>query len=179
MKRQKRKQLFVDPSIQGVLVLRTVIYWAFCMCMITMFLVCWRIVTGPSRDLYVHLDYLWFHYGPVFVATLLLLPVLVIDTLKISNRFAGPMIRLRVAMRQLADGNPDVEPLHFRNKDFWKDFADDFNRLLKRLESERHLAASANESDIPSGNIPSAQENGLADGMPESQVDQALVTIGS
>lgn len=138
MNKKKRKQLYVDPSVQGVLLLRTVLYWSFCIVMVTMFMVCWRIVTGPSRDLYVHLDYLWFHYAPVFVSTLLLLPILIIDTLTVSNRFAGPMVRLRKAMRQLADGDTNVSPLEFRKKDFWKDFADDFNRLLARMESEQN-----------------------------------------
>ena len=111
MKQRKRKQMFVDPSVQGVLLLRTVLYWAFCLAMVTMFMVCWRIVTGPSRDLYVHLDYIWFHYAPVFIATMLLLPILIIDTLKVSNRFAGPMVRLRRAMRFFEpSANTETQP---------------------------------------------------------------------
>jgi len=67
------------------------------------------------------------------VVSLCLLPLVLVDVVRLSNRFAGPAYRLRRAMRQLAHGEK-VQPITFRQGDFWKEFADDFNRIAARLE---------------------------------------------
>jgi hypothetical protein len=53
----------------------------------------------------------------------------------LSNRFVGPMYRLRGAIRDVARGK-DIQPLKFRNDDFWQDVAGDFNDLLERIPRE-------------------------------------------
>ena len=50
-----------------------------------------------------------------------------------SNRFVGPMYRLRNTLRQLADGE-SVHPIKLREKDFWIDVADDVNRVIKIVQ---------------------------------------------
>jgi hypothetical protein len=128
-----RKQLFVDPKVQGALVLRVVLYWLVCLITITLMLLCWRIVTGPARPFYTHFDDMWFFHGPAVVASFLLLPLVIVDIVRLSNRFTGPMLRLRRSMRELARGER-VEPLEFRGGDFWQEFADEFNAVLKRVQ---------------------------------------------
>ena len=39
-KKQLRKHLFIDPKVQGALVLRTVLYWVVCLMTITLMLLC-------------------------------------------------------------------------------------------------------------------------------------------
>jgi len=129
----QRKRFFVDPKVQGLLVARVVLYWIFCLSSIILMLLCWRIVTGPARVFYTHFDDMWFHYGPALIASLLLLPLVVIDVIRFSNRFVGPMLRLKRSMRQLARGD-DVEPIEFRDADFWKEFATDFNAIRARIQ---------------------------------------------
>jgi hypothetical protein len=130
----QRKHLFVDPKVQGLLVGRIMLYWIVCLISTTLFLLCWRIVTGPARLFYTHFDDMWFHYGPVLIASLVLLPLVIIDIIRFSNRFVGPMLRLQRSMRQLAHGE-DVEPIEFRNGDFWHEFAAEFNALRKRIQA--------------------------------------------
>ena len=132
-KKTLRKQLFVDPKVQGALVLRTVLYWVICLVTITLMLLCWRILTGPARMFYTHLDDMWFHFGPALVASTLLLPLVILDMIRLSNRFAGPLLRLRRSMRALAHGE-HVEPIEFRDGDFWQEFANEFNTLAARLQ---------------------------------------------
>jgi hypothetical protein len=79
--------------------------------------------------------------GVMFV----LLPVFVRDTMKLSNRFAGPMFRLRTVLSEMAGGEKG-RTIKFRTGDFWHQAANDFNvvaseynRLRKRnaeLESQ-------------------------------------------
>ena len=128
-----RKHLFIDPKVQGALVGRVVLYWSVCLITMTLMLLCWRIVTGPARMFYTHLDEMWFYYGPALVASFILLPLVVVDIIRISNRFAGPMLRVRRSMRQLARGE-HVDPIEFRDGDFWQDFADEFNAVLRRVQ---------------------------------------------
>jgi hypothetical protein len=139
-----RKRLFVDAKVQGALVGRVVFYWFVCLVTITLMLLCWRIVTGPARLFYTHFDDMWFHYGPALVASCLLLPLVVVDIIRLSNRFAGPMLRLRRSLRALANGEY-VEPLEFRDDDFWHEFADEFNAVLRRMEELSRAAAKADQ----------------------------------
>jgi len=131
-----RRRFFVDPQVQGALILRVVLYWVVCLVTVTLMLLCWRIATGPARLFYTHFDDMWFHYGPAMVASCILLPLLVIDIVRLSNRFVGPLVRLRRAMRALARGE-HVEPVSFREGDFWLEFAQEFNALLARVERQQ------------------------------------------
>lgn len=131
--KQARKQLFIDPKVQGALVLRVALYWVVCLMTLTLMLLCWRILTGPARMFYTHFDEMWFHYGPALIASFLLLPLVILDIVRLSNRFAGPLVRLRRSMRALARAE-DVRPIHFREGDFWQEFADEFNAIRDRVE---------------------------------------------
>ena len=134
-----RRQYYVDTKVQGALLGRTAIYWCFCVVAIMVIQIAWRVITEPAQSFAAHLVWFWTYNAPAMLASCLLLPILMIDTLRLSNRFAGPMIRLRRAMVRLADGER-VEPVNFRDNDFWKSFADDFNRVLARLQCERQEA---------------------------------------
>ena len=154
-KKALRKHLFVDPKVQGALVVRVVLYWFFCLLTITLMLLCWRIVTGPARMFYTHFDDMWFFYGPAAIASLVLLPLVAVDIVRLSNRFVGPMLRLRRSMRDLARGET-VEPLEFRDGDYWQDFAREFNTIaarLKQAERRADAASSAERDEEPVGAV--------------------------
>lgn len=131
-----RTQLFVDPEVQGALVARAFLYWVACTMSIALLLLCWRILTGPVRPLWFHLENMWFFHGPALVASLIVLPVAIMDMIRVSNRFAGPMTRLRQSMRALAKGR-SVAPIEFRKNDFWYEFAEEFNALVREVEELR------------------------------------------
>ena len=132
-KSYKRRQKFVDRQVQGSIVLRTAIYWVLCMFILGLMLFVWQVLSSPAEPFLIHITAMWQQYGPVAIASVLILPILIIDIVGLSNRFAGPMYRLRRSLRQLADGEP-VAPVKFRNNDFWADTADDFNCLLARIQ---------------------------------------------
>jgi hypothetical protein len=119
--------------VQGALVGRAILDWVVCLIMIALMLLCWRIVTGPARPFYTHFDDMWFFYGPPAVASFLLLPLVIVDIIRLSNRFSGPMLRLRRSMRALARGE-HVTPIEFRESDFWHDFAEEFNQVVARVQ---------------------------------------------
>ena len=77
-------------------------------------------------------------------------PLVVIDCVRLSNRFAGPLHRLRRDMRRLAAGEI-VEPIHFRDDDLWREFADEFNAVARRMEL---LAQTSENADALTESLP-------------------------
>jgi len=136
-----RKRLFVDPKVQGALVMRMLLYWVVCLITITLMLLCWSVLRTP-RIFYTHFDDMWFHYGPALVASFILLPMVIVDIIRLSNRFAGPLVRLRRSMRAMARGE-HVEPIRFRENDFWQEFAEEFNAVVARVQGETRQPESA------------------------------------
>jgi len=87
----------------------------------------------------------WATFWPAMLASLMILPAVLWDLTRMSNRFVGPVYRLRNSMRDLADGKP-VDPVHFRTGDFWFDFAEDFNRVAATVGATNPTVTVAGES---------------------------------
>lgn len=141
-----RKKLFVDRAVQGALLTRVAVYWALCLTAATAMMLVWRILTGPARLFYTHFDEMWFYYAPAVVVLTLLLPFLLFDTVRVSNRFVGPILRMRRTVREAAAGR-HVAPIHFRKDDYWQEFADEFNQLIAELQQLRQQREGATTSE--------------------------------
>lgn len=138
----QRKNFFVDPKVQGALIARIVLYWFVYLIGIALMTLCWQILTGPRQPFLAHLMRMWTNNAPVLVASLLLMPVVMVDLVRLSNRFVGPLFRLRRSMRELARGQ-HVEPLEFRDADFWQEVAGEFNAIA----AHTHRPAVAQETE--------------------------------
>jgi len=134
MSQPNRKKKFVDPQVEGTLVRRLVLHWLAFFVVTSLVAFCLQVLTNPLRPFNEHVQQLWWTQGPFLLAMVFLLPVFVLDTIKFSNRFAGPIYRLRQTIRSIAGGNPP-ERLKFRDFDFWQGLAEDFNRMVDRLKS--------------------------------------------
>lgn len=134
----KRKRLLVDWRVQGALALRCVIYWCLCLVSISIMLVVWAMLTDPTRFFYEHAADLESTFTPAAIASVFLLPIVIFDLLKLTNRFAGPIYRLRAEMRELARGG-EIKRLRFRDGDLLPELAEEFNAMLARFESELRL----------------------------------------
>lgn|SRR5262245_39344981 len=154
----RRSMFLVDRQVQGALMVRMTFYWLFCLLSIVLMIVCWNVYAGPPRrfvDLFLDL---YYRYGPALAASLLLLPIVMMDVVRTSNRFVGPVVRLRTALKELADGRP-TQPLNFRDDDFWRDLAVEFNRAAARV------ARDWTERSTPTEEM-SAEEVGQGTGQP-------------
>jgi len=133
MAHPQRKKHFIDAGVQGSLVRRLMFHWlAF---LVVAFVVSFvlQVLSNPFRPLSAHFQDLWWTHGPFLLVVVFLLPAYVVDTIKLSHRFAGPIFSLRRAIREVAAGEPPRR-LKFRNRDFWQSLADDYNAMLVRLE---------------------------------------------
>jgi len=129
----RRETFFIDRKVQGALVVRTAAYWLFCLFSVSLMLICWSVFTGPLKPFNVLAAELYHRHGAVLLASLIVLPIAVMDVLRLSNRFVGPVSRIRAALAELAAGRP-IEPIQLRDDDYWCDLAGNLNEVAARLK---------------------------------------------
>ncbi len=173
MRLTPRKRLVVDPKVQGSLVVRVFGYWCFFLIIIGQVLLASKIPTappGPSFG-YLHFVQVLKDHATVIAASLVMLPIMIMDVLYVSNRFLGPIYRARRSLRSLAAGE-NVTPLVLRPNDFRRELADEVNAVatyiqylqlqITMLKSERSFAANGQQ------HVAMATEAQLSAGIPAS-----------
>jgi len=128
--KSRRGRSFVDPEVQGGLLRKIAIHWCILFVVNSLALIVWmRMFEQPELTWAETIVACVRRFLPFFVITAMLIPAFVWDTLKLTNRFAGPILRLRSGLAAAAKGQ-SVEPLQFRNNDFWQQVANDFNKVV-------------------------------------------------
>jgi hypothetical protein len=150
MSQIRRRQLLVDAKLQGALVLQVTLYWFYCLLTVAMLALIWIVfIKRPlsSADLFQEL---WMSCGPALLGSVLLLPLVLLDCVRVSNRFAGPMLRISREMKALAEGKVS-RSVQLREGDFWLEFAEDWNQVLHHCENLRTAPdqALASQPAIP------------------------------
>jgi hypothetical protein len=149
MTQPRRTKKFIDSGVQGALARRIFAHWTIFLLVSVLVSFILQVLTNPFRPLASHLHSVWWTHGPFLLVMVFLLPVFVVDTIKISHRFAGPIFSMRRAFREIVQGKPPRK-LKFRRNDFWHELADDYNAMLLRLgllNDDRDGAAPINELD--------------------------------
>lgn len=142
--RPQRRQKFIDSKVQGALARRIIFHWLVFLAVASVAALLLQVLSDPFRPVGDHIENLWYTHGPFLVVMVFLLPVFVIDTIKISHRFAGPVYSLRRTMREVADGKPPRK-LQFRSGDFWHELASDYNAMIDRLAPESDAQSTKSE----------------------------------
>jgi hypothetical protein len=129
----RRAQLLVDPELQGTIIKRVIVYWLCALASLATSLVISRIIAGARLDLEL-LVTIGKDLFPALVISLLPLPLVIRDTLRATHRFAGPMLRIRRGLAELArEGKSPA--IVAREGDAWPNCIADFNDLAKQLEN--------------------------------------------
>jgi nitrogen fixation/metabolism regulation signal transduction histidine kinase len=128
----ERKKNFIDSHVQGALSRRIIFHWLVFVLVTSAVAFFLQVLSDPFRSIASHLQDLWWAQGPFLLVMVFLLPVFVMDAIKLSNRFAGPIFSLRRAIRSVAKGEAPRK-LKFRQSDFWRDLAEDYNSMLTKL----------------------------------------------
>ena len=150
MTKPRRKKHFIDTCVQGSLARRIIVHWLVFLLVAAVVAFVLQVLSNPFRPVVDHARDLWWTHGPFLLVMVFLLPVFVVDTIKLSHRFAGPVYSLRRAIREVAQGMPPRK-LKFRRHDFWHELADDYNAMLRRLKLlEDDEPANADEQLIGS-----------------------------
>jgi nitrogen fixation/metabolism regulation signal transduction histidine kinase len=128
----ERKKHFIDSHVQGALTRRLILHWLVFLLVTSAVAFVLQVLADPFRGITSHLTDMWWVHGPFLLVMVFLLPVFVMDAIKLSNRFAGPIFSLRRTMRRVAAGERPRK-LKFRKHDFWQGLAEDYNAMLSKL----------------------------------------------
>ena len=144
----KRRKLFVDKAVQGSLLRRVALHWAFYFTGLVIVLGIFYVLKSLATSEPMSVNEFFQDHMITFAVLLALVPVFLYDTLKLSHRFAGPIVRLRNGLSAWGDGK-EVQPIKFRQNDFWNELADHFNRAVERTQQDLpELESSASDETI-------------------------------
>ncbi len=134
----RRKKLYVSNTIQGVVIRRFAMYW------IGYHLLLWHGVLfhGYFREVLMQsvsgssgLSF-WAYYGQFFLlnkgmvlCAVAVCPILLWDTLRVTHRIAGPIVRFKDVLKRLAQGE-NIKEVKLREHDLMEDLRDSFNEFL-------------------------------------------------
>lgn len=142
----KRQCSYIDNKVQGSLIRRVLFHWLAFFVSVALSIGVIQVLMGdPNQPVVENLRLAYTKYAMFFVIMLALLPAFVLDTIKISNRFVGPIYRLRTVLKSGASGGK-FTPVRFRDGDFWPELAEEFNQFV---EQQRKLTLAEANSKRP------------------------------
>lgn len=157
-----RQQVWIDRHVQGVLVGRVLLYWSGILIYFGLSIGCFHWWQNPEWTLSEHLWAMLEQVLPCLPTLLLLLPLVIFDIVRLSNRFAGPVYRLRKHLTDLSQ-DTQVSPLHFRDEDYWQQLAEPINLLQQKIlvleqqvQTLSFVRQSLNEGTLPTETLDSA-----------------------
>jgi hypothetical protein len=148
----KRARKYVDRNVQGGLLTRMAIHWGvFFFTSAFAYIVVQAIVSPNGTSFLQRIQNSLTEFSLLGLLMLTLMPAFFLDVVRFSNRFAGPIVRLRRFLRELGE-NGEVPPLKFRDDDFWMEIAKEFNVCRERIYRQKmeidRLQALLNEHSI-------------------------------
>jgi hypothetical protein len=146
MSKASRSKLVIEPTIQYSLVRQLVIQWTVhIVSAVALLTVLQVLLGGLFRPWQYHFDRIWPLAASLVITLLFLAPSFIMNSLKLSNRFVGPIHRLRQQLRQIAEGQ-ECDQLKFRRGDYWQELASEMERALEVLRSAQPHAVAENPS---------------------------------
>ncbi len=131
--RKQRKQNYIDGHVQGALLRRICFHWiAFFVVAAASIVLLQALLGDPSLSIVQRMQNEVAEFTFMGIVMLALFPAFMLDTIRFSNRFVGPIARVRRHLRQLGEGN--TERCKFRNNDFWSELAEEYNVVAEKVE---------------------------------------------
>ena len=158
MAKENRKQLVIEPVIQYSLIRQLLVQWGLHLVATLVLLTILQVFLGGFFNTWqYHLERIGPTLASFTVSLLFLLPVYVMNSLKLSNRFAGPIHRFRRELRSVAEGRPYRE-LKFRDNDYWTELAEELDLAINAIRDQ--IAAELKEQT--SAAVPSTSQSSSA-----------------
>ena len=140
-----RQKVWIDFNVQGVLVGRILLYWFGVALYFGISLSCYQWMEYPDLTTGEHAQAIFEQIWPCLPSYILLLPLVIFDMVRLSNRFVGPVYRLRMHLGRL-NANASTYALNFRDDDYWQQLAEPINQLQRTILSlEKEVARLTKE----------------------------------
>ena len=144
---KKRTKNLIDRDVQGALARRVIMHFVVFVAAGAMFGLLMQFLANPFQPFADQFNAFWTNNGPYLAVLVLMLPIFIYDTIKMSNRITGPIYRMRLSIREVIETGEPVE-MKFRDGDFWQGLAPEFNKMCQRLVAvdSRETSAEAEQS---------------------------------
>ena len=146
MNKSKRTNLLPNPKLQGALLLRVALYWLASVFVMLLLSYVQAILASGEAPFSVSLNRTIEMFGPALISSFLILPFLLIDAVRFSVRFTGPLKRLTNEVHRMASGQ-DPAQINFREQDYFHELAAPINAVAAELKRLRTLERDAEEAD--------------------------------
>jgi hypothetical protein len=143
--KSRRKRTFVNARVQGRIVGRVASYW------VLYHIVLWhglfvfryaqvRMSSGDDQGLQTVGSIYWqfcIDHIPLLMAAFLIMPLFMLDFLRLTHRVVGPLVRAGDALQQLMRGER-VSAVEFRKGDLLTEFQATFNDYLAYNDEKQY-----------------------------------------
>ncbi len=138
---RKRRFGFVDRPIQMRLIGRVINYFLTAIVLsIFTWAACQAALTGNDFLACIRDSVVRFY--PVFLVLLVILPIALLDIVRITNQFAGPVKRLQNQLKDFERGEK-IKPLSIRESDLCADdLPNSINALIDKIDELESVVAS-------------------------------------
>ncbi len=167
MKSKSRKSNLASWKIQGPVLLRLLVYLiGYNAALLAMLIVAWATQASAAvlQDAPLPVRSMSFRsqLGPVIACMLFLLPVMLWDMLRLTNRVAGPIYRFQELMKDFVKSGC-LQKAKIRKGDLLMDFEKQFNEFVEAVHA-LYPETKASGSEIRL--LPKVTESAMADATP-------------
>ena len=137
---ENRTRWLVDRGVQIGMLRRVCVYWVAAILFVSLPIALIRNVSGSGQFFVQDVLSVWKNHWPVLACLTAMLPFALNDLAKFSNRFAGPIFRLKNEMQKFEQTGESFQ-LTLREHDYWKDVVESYCAMTQRIETlEKQLA---------------------------------------
>lgn len=136
-----RQRYYVDTAVQFDLLKRVLFYGLASILFLTLPIAFAKTLSDPSVFFLDHIGNVFRNHWPVLMMTVFFVPFAMNDILKFSNRFVGPIYRIRAEFKNFEQSGR-IKSIKFRDGDYWHDLANGLNQITQRLNELEDLHAS-------------------------------------
>lgn len=152
-----RRQLLIDSAVQTPVLQRTALY-SICGAIYFMVIMFFSVAADTPNQTWHETLFQCFDEAVYWAPGIMLLaPVIVYDILTLTNRFVGPVFRLRRELERLVKQEECIE-LNFRDGDYWTEMADLFNQVREEVLELRETKKIADRAKEGRPEIPSQEK---------------------
>jgi len=145
MQSNKREKVLVDKRLQHALARRIVTYWSGTWLVVFSLPILIRTFTNQLPFSQLATEIIGDFWFPIAIS-IFLLPIVVWDSFRFSNRIAGPVYRVNEAIREY--GRMEASgAVKVREDDFCENLVDSVNELIETLDARNRSAIDQRETE--------------------------------
>ena len=148
--KSRRKQTYINRRVQGRFLFRAAAYWVTYHAVLWHGLFVYRYaqerMSTPEATPFTPVSSVYWQfcidYSPLLICSALIMPLFMLDFVRLTHRVVGPLVRTGHALQSLMEGKrvPHVE---YRKEDLLDEFQTRFNDFLAYYDEQKNARSPA------------------------------------